>query len=80
MGASPPGSRREMAAVLLVDLHGGAQPHHVVDGGFHQPDGAGDGGADDVLALFAVAAVALCIKSDDAVFLGVESNGRHAVT
>ena len=48
-----------MDGVLLPDLDRSGQAQHVVDGGFHQTDGAGDGGADDVLALLGVAAVAL---------------------
>ena len=73
-GDSPPGSRREMEAVLFLDLHRGAQPHHVVDRTLHQAHRAGDGGADNVLARRGVAAVAPGVKAGDAAALRVEGD------
>ena len=63
--------------VLLPDLHRCGQTQHVVDGGLHQADCAGDGGADDVLARRSVAAVALGLKSGDPVLLHTEYDSGH---
>ena len=73
----PAGQPQGDGGVPLVDFHRGTQSHHVVDGGFHQPHGAGHGGADDILALSRVTAVSLGIKTDDARFLCEECNGGH---
>ena len=80
VGRQPAGQPQGDGGVPLVDFHRGTQSHHVVDGGFHQAHGAGDGGADKVLPLCGVAAVSLRIETDDARFLCQECNGRHAVT
>ena len=79
-GSQAPGQAEGDGSVLLTDFHRGTQTHHVVDGGFHQAHGAGDGGADKVLPLCGVAAVSLRIETDDARFLCQECNGRPAVT
>ena len=56
--------------VLLTDLDRGLQPQHVVDGALGEPDGTGDGGADDILSLGGVSAVALDLKARDTAPLG----------
>ena len=63
--------------VLLPDLDGGLQPQHVVDGALGQTDRAGDGGADDILPLRGVSAVALHFKAHDAAALGMKGHGGH---
>ena len=62
---------------LLVDLHRGAQAHHVVQHALDQAHGAGDGGADDVSALFGVAAVSGRVKAGDPAPLRIKRDGRH---
>ena len=79
-GSQAPGQTKGDGGVLLPDFHRGTQTHHVIDGGFYQAHGAGNGGADDVLTLCGEAAVSLCIETDDAGFLCQECNGRYAVT
>ena len=66
--------------VLLPDLHRCGQAQHVVDGGLHQTNGAGDGGADDVLARLSVAAVAPGLKTGDPVILHAEYDSGHTQT
>ena len=61
-----PGKPEGDGGGVFIDFHRGAQPHHVVDGGVHQAHGAGDGGADDILARLAVAAVIAAYSSSDA--------------
>ena len=51
--------------IRFPHLYRSTQTHHVVYGGLHQTDGAGNGGADDVFAGFSPAAVALHVKPDD---------------
>ena len=63
----------------LVDLDRRAQAHHVVEHTLHKAHRAGDGGADNVLALLGIAAVALRVKAGDAAPPGVEGDRRHAL-
>lgn len=66
--------------VAFPDLHGRRQAQHVVDGGLHQTNGAGNCRTDNVLAGLSVAAVALHVESDDAAPLALEGDGGHAQT
>ena len=64
--------------VTFPYFHGCRQTQHVVDGGLHQADSAGDARADDVRALLGLAAVALGVKPGDPVALHAECDGGHA--
>ena len=80
LGAGPqgPGEPQGDRGVRLPDLYRGAQAHHVVERALNEPDGAGDGGADDVLAGLGVAAVSHGVKAGDAAALRVEGDGGHS--
>ena len=80
VGPRLPGSRREAegnGGGILIDFHMGAETEHIIDGALYQTDGAGNGGADDVFALFSIAAVAFGVKTCDALTFRVECNGCH---
>lgn len=78
-GSQAPGQAEGDGRVVLPDLDGCRQAQHVVDGGLHQADSAGDARADDVRARLGVAAVALGVKAGDPVVLHAESDRRHAL-
>ena len=63
--------------VLFPHLHRGFQAQHVVDGVVGEADGAGEGGADDVLPLGGVAAVALHLQAGEAAALRIKCYSGH---
>ena len=66
--------------VAFPDLHGRRQAQHVVDGGLHQTNGAGDRRADNVRTGLSVTAVTLYVKACDPAALTAEGDRRHAQT
>ena len=79
-GVQAPGQPQGDGCRFFADLHGCRKSQHVVDGGLHQADGAGDGGADDVRTGLGIAAVALGIKTGDPVTLHAKRDSGHAQT
>ena len=77
VGRQASGQPQRDGCLPLVDLDSGAKPHHVVHGGLDQAHGAGNGGADDVLARVGVAAVPADLKPDDTRFLREECYSGH---
>ena len=64
-------------SILLVDLHRGLQPQHVIHGALGEANGAGDGGTEDVFSCLGQAGVPLHGEGDNPATVHCKGSSGH---